>query len=80
VASHLALHPPGRLLRHKKRLNLGEQGTTFGKCESQVGKATVVSFYHGNNRCVSRTRFVILYTGLNDQSHSTSDRLSTSPA
>ncbi|WP_207633893.1 hypothetical protein, partial [Paraburkholderia hospita] len=60
MASHLALHPPGSLLRHKKRLNLGEQGTTFGECQSQVGKAEVISFHHSKNRCISRTRFPTL--------------------
>ncbi|AUT76323.1 hypothetical protein C2L64_51760 [Paraburkholderia hospita] len=61
-------------------MNLGEQGTTFGKCQSQIGEAEVISFNHSKNRCISRTRFLALYAGLDDQSHSTSDRLATSPA
>ncbi|AUT66649.1 hypothetical protein C2L65_44415 [Paraburkholderia terrae] len=61
-------------------MNLGEQGTTFGECQSQVGEAEVISFHHSKNRCISRTRFPTLYAGLDDQSHSTSDRLATSPA
>jgi hypothetical protein len=61
-------------------LNLGEQGATFGKCESQVGDTPVFSFHHSNDRRFNLTRFPILQAGLDDQSHNTSDRLAMSPA
>jgi hypothetical protein len=61
-------------------LNLGEQGATFGKCESQVGDAPVLSFHNSNGRRFSLTRFPTLQAGLDDQSHGNSDRLATSPA
>jgi len=61
-------------------LNLGEQGAAFGQCESQVGDAAVFSFHHSNDRRFSFTRFPTFQAGLDDQSHSNSDRLATSPA
>src|SRR5471032_1351280 len=75
VANQLAFHPPGSLLRHQQRLNLSEQGATFGKCKSQVGDAPVLSFDHSNRRRFSLTRFPRLQAGLDDQSHSNSNRV-----
>src|SRR5476651_709493 len=68
IASQLAFYPPGSLLRHQQRLNLGEQGAAFGKCESQVGDAPVFSFHNSNGCCFSLTRFPTLQAGLDDQS------------
>jgi hypothetical protein len=34
-----SIHSACGLVRHQHRLNLGEQGATFGKCESQAGNA-----------------------------------------
>src|SRR5476651_1095691 len=75
IASQLAFYPPGSLLRHQQRLNLSEQGAAFGKCESQVGDAPVLSFHHSNGRRFSHTRFPRLQAGLDDQSHSNSNRV-----
>jgi hypothetical protein len=61
-------------------LHLGEQGGAFVKCESQVGDALILSFHNSNGRRFSLTRFPILQAGFDDQSHSDSDQLATTPA
>jgi len=57
----------------------GPGGDTFnsvyGKCKSQVGDAPVLSFDHSNGRRFSLTRFPRLQAGLDDQSHSNSNRV-----
>ena len=65
----LVRHPACALVRHQHRLNLGEQGTAFGKCESQAGNAPILPFHHGNDRCClsrRRTCLVTLQAGFNN--------------
>jgi hypothetical protein len=63
-------------------LNLGEQGAAFSQRESQVGNASILPLYHGNDRCFSRrrTRSRPFEAGFDNQSHGNSDRLAKSPA
>jgi hypothetical protein len=74
----LIRHPVCGLVRHLHRLNFGEQGAAFGKCESQIGNAAILPFHHSNDGCClscRRTCLVTLQTGFDDQSHGTSDWL-----
>jgi hypothetical protein len=71
-------HPALGLVRNQHRLNFSEQGTSFGKRESQVSNTMIPPFQNSNDRCRfsrCRTFLVTFQAGFDDESHGTSNWL-----